>query len=208
MIAVLSDLHARPDKFDHAFWPAMTRAEAILCLGDTVGYGKDPGGAIQRVQENCDVVIKGNHDAAATHQLPWFLEGIPDWLSETLERVEELPPEQFEWLASRPLTAEWNGIEMFHASRHDPLMGFLSPGPEAAKHLEEQPGHLSLVGHTHQALAIGSKNGQQVLWDPEGGELDLALADKWVLNPGALGMKAASWLELDQDRGLARWHFM
>ncbi|MEN8098172.1 MAG: metallophosphoesterase family protein [Chloroflexota bacterium] len=60
-VLIFSDLHAN---WEALLW--MQRAEpepdAILFLGDAVGYGPDPGPCIQWLQANATAAVQGNHD--------------------------------------------------------------------------------------------------------------------------------------------------
>ena len=65
LYAIFSDIHANPQAFDKALADAREQgAERFLCLGDVVGYGPDPRGAVKSVRAACGVTLMGNHDAA------------------------------------------------------------------------------------------------------------------------------------------------
>ena len=204
MIAVFSDLHGNAAALREAL-PRMEAAEKIFCLGDTVGYRRHPEAAVRLVRETCHEVLQGNHDAAATGAFPEFLEMIPSWLGATLQDVEELPQELWEWLAALRPQATWGDLEAVHGTFRDPLMEFLEPGTVAQEHLREQSGRVSLAGHTHLPLAISS--GGVFYPSPQTPELHLGRS-AWALNPGSLGIQSSqqSWLELHDD--MARWHFL
>src|SRR2546422_746266 len=53
---------------------AAGRADAILCLGDVVGYGADPGACVERLAERAQVITAGNHEhgVAGLLDLDWF----------------------------------------------------------------------------------------------------------------------------------------
>jgi len=76
-IALMSDIHGNPKAFKNALDDAKRKkADRIVCLGDVVGYGYDPASCIALAKENCDIVIKGNHDAGVAGELSlrWFSE--------------------------------------------------------------------------------------------------------------------------------------
>ena len=67
-IAIMSDVHGNPKAFRAALDDAKkNKAEKIILLGDVVGYGYDPMACIKLAKENCDVVLKGNHDAQSAN---------------------------------------------------------------------------------------------------------------------------------------------
>ena len=63
--AILSDLHGN----EPALLAVLKRLHKLLpdrvvCLGDLVGYNPFPAFCVQFALENCDFVIRGNHDKA------------------------------------------------------------------------------------------------------------------------------------------------
>ena len=101
LYAIFSDIHANPQAFDKAAADAREQgAERCLCLGDVVGYGPDPHGAVKRVRAVCGVTLMGNHDAATA--------GLIDtWNFRTEARVQAarharmLDHDELEWLRQR-----------------------------------------------------------------------------------------------------------
>lgn len=204
MIAVFSDLHGNASALREAL-PEIQKADYVFCLGDTVGYRRHPEEAVRLVREVCDGVLQGNHDAAATGQLDDFWEMIPDWLARSLDDVQSLPDELFEWLAVLQPSALWENKEAVHGTLRDPLMEFLEPGASAQEHLAMQKTKVSLAGHTHLPLALSSRS---VFWpNPETSELRLG-DTAWALNPGSLGVssKQQTWMEIDEE--VVRWRFL
>jgi predicted phosphodiesterase len=203
MIAVFSDIHGNEEHL-RAVLSEMHSVGAILCLGDLVGYRRHPQATVHLVRENCSATLLGNHDAAATGQLDAFLERLPFWLRRTLDDVEDLPSDLFQWLATRPPGGVWREMEIVHGTLRDPLMEFLEPGPAAESHFTLQRQRISLAGHTHRPLALSPEGA----FLPRRGspECDIS-SGRWALNPGSLGLRrGASWMELGTD--YARWHFL
>jgi hypothetical protein len=63
--AIISDLHANLESLEAVLADMQPHAEAVICLGDIVGYNANPNECLALVQKVCDVVIAGNHDEAA-----------------------------------------------------------------------------------------------------------------------------------------------
>ncbi len=64
-IAVISDIHGNA----HALEAVLARidtldADEIVCLGDIVGYGPNPGECLEMIVRHCGVIIQGNHEEA------------------------------------------------------------------------------------------------------------------------------------------------
>jgi predicted phosphodiesterase len=65
-IAVISDVHSNLEALTSALETIETRrVDEIVCLGDTVGYGANPGECLSLVRSRCSIILQGNHDAAA-----------------------------------------------------------------------------------------------------------------------------------------------
>ena len=64
---ILSDIHANLEALEAVLSDAQDRGgfDVIWSLGDTVGYGPDPGACIDRIREYDLVAVAGNHDYAA-----------------------------------------------------------------------------------------------------------------------------------------------
>ncbi len=64
---ILSDIHANLEALNAVLWDAAAQHyQAVLCLGDIVGYGPNPNEVTAWVREHADVVIRGNHDKACS----------------------------------------------------------------------------------------------------------------------------------------------
>jgi diadenosine tetraphosphatase ApaH/serine/threonine PP2A family protein phosphatase len=62
-IAVFGDVHANLEALDAALDAiSLARADAIVCLGDIVGYGAEPKECIARLRQTASLIVAGNHD--------------------------------------------------------------------------------------------------------------------------------------------------
>jgi len=63
--AIISDIHGNCFAFEAVLARmAELDVEALVCLGDIVGYGPHPGECIDLVVKYCEYVVQGNHDQA------------------------------------------------------------------------------------------------------------------------------------------------
>ncbi len=62
-IIIFGDLHANWEAW-LALQQAEPRPDAVLCLGDTVGYGPDPKRCLDSVRMHATAAIQGRHDGA------------------------------------------------------------------------------------------------------------------------------------------------
>lgn len=188
---ILSDIHANLEALNAVLWDAAPRFyQAVLCLGDIVGYGPNPNEVTAWVRNHADVVIRGNHDKACS--------GVDSYDSfntvaqcSSLWTKEELLPEHAQWLLNLNrgpvLVEEFNLVHgapddedryMFH--EHEAERGFA---------YAYQP--LTFFGHTH---VQGGFIGELCRRSFEVSRLNMfpsqiaILPDRsYLLNPGAVG---------------------
>jgi predicted phosphodiesterase len=88
--AIVSDIHANLQAWTAVLQDiARHRIDAILCLGDVVGYGPNPQEVLQSVRQHVDTLLLGNHDAAlcgmiAPVQFNTHALAILDWTQRVL----------------------------------------------------------------------------------------------------------------------------
>ena len=61
---LLSDVHSNLEALYTCLELAAGKYDTAVCLGDLVGYGPNPNEVIDKVQNLCQPVIRGNHDKA------------------------------------------------------------------------------------------------------------------------------------------------
>jgi len=171
-VLVVSDIHGN--------WPALEAVarephDAVICLGDIVGYGPDPAACVQWVAVHGTCVVQGKHDRANAEHVPSRCRPEFEWLAEAVAPVtaERLSDEERTFLSDLPHWGfqELDGrrIACVHARPSDPLYGYLPPDPATWAHeVEGIHADLMLVGHTHVPL-------------------DLAIGRRRVINPGSVG---------------------
>lgn len=114
---VISDIHGNMEALRalDAYWGARLEAfDRIICLGDLVDYGPDPGAVIDWVQSHATNVVRGNHDHAmatgeSCRSAPAFLEASL-LTRDRLRRV--LSEQQIVYLNALPLSDALNEPEV------------------------------------------------------------------------------------------------
>jgi len=130
--------------------------DALICLGDMVGYGPEPGACVRRILDEGALVLRGNHDhALATGAAP----GCPpsfQWLAEATAGLgaAQLSTAERGALAKLPLRAseliDGQLYHLVHATPTDPMYRHLEPTSEDwAREVREIGPEVLLVGHTH-----------------------------------------------------------
>jgi predicted phosphodiesterase len=204
-VAVISDIHGNRHAFESVLEAvAASDATELWCLGDLVGYGAEPDACVELAREHAAVCLAGNHDLAATGQLPLnaFTRGAGlsvQWTSEVMRE------HNLAYLAGLSPQGQEGEIGLYHASPRDPVWEYVLSALLAGLCLDEQRQRVCLIGHSHVALAFTRRSGELATGEPRraGSELDLAEGE-WLLNPGSVGQprdgdRRAAWLLLDLD---------
>jgi predicted phosphodiesterase len=68
-VLIVSDIHGNVAALE-AVAAAAREWDALVCLGDLVGYGPAPGPVVRWVRGHATVVVQGNHDRALADDVP------------------------------------------------------------------------------------------------------------------------------------------
>jgi diadenosine tetraphosphatase ApaH/serine/threonine PP2A family protein phosphatase len=207
-IALLSDIHANRE----AFTACLAHAESAgvdryVFLGDYVGYGADPGWAVDTVKayvERGAVAVQGNHDAAI---------GVPRRMSTSAEVALEWTRPRLDWsqrdfLARLPLCIEEDERLYVHANAWAPdRWGYILGPAEAGRSFQATTCRLSFCGHVHvpQLYHLAPPTTIGAVAPVPGKTVPLLLPHRWLAVLGSVGqprdgVPAAAYGILDTDR--------
>lgn len=216
--AILSDVHSNLPALEAVLNDvAEQHVDALLYLGDAVGYGAEPGPVIELLRTHCSV-LECTADSQ-TARLPIWLAGNHEW--GLLERAErglftpdaltaldrsrvELTPAQLELLAALPQRIDLqldDGLiaTLTHAAPTDPIgtLRYIDNEELAASDAQLLVGQLGLVGHTHFPRAFyedGVRIGARRHWARQDLHEDYLPGSSFsfgerraILNPGSVG---------------------
>jgi diadenosine tetraphosphatase ApaH/serine/threonine PP2A family protein phosphatase len=133
-------------------------ATAIVCLGDTVGYGADPVACVDLVGERAVRQVAGNHEWGALGRLDlaWF---NPVARDATVWTAARLDPAQARYLEALPLVATLEEATLVHASPIAPEeWDYLLDAEDGLEAFRAFDTRLCFVGHSHRAAvwSVGS----------------------------------------------------
>ena len=191
LIALFADIHANREAFSACLAHAQTiGAERIVLLGDYVGYGADPGWAVDEVMrlvETGAVAVRGNHDEAVFNPDTGMNETAQtaiDWTRDKLSTAQR------DFLRSLPLTVEDGERLYVHASAHRPGDWEYVIGADAAQRsFLATSRHVTLCGHVHvPELYHFSATGKLASFTP-GADVALPFSPqrRWLAVLGAVG---------------------
>ncbi|ASA77897.1 metallophosphoesterase [Thermococcus sp. 5-4] len=158
LIALISDIHSNLEALK-AVWREVKSADAVLCMGDLVGYGASPNEVVDFVRKQMEkrtfLCVRGNHDNAIAFGAEWgfnpYARQAVRWhqrvmTSENLEFLRRLPVRQlFTDDAGRSYL-------LIHGSPRAPIDEYLFPwfsDEEFRAVLSYVRQDDLLVGHTH-----------------------------------------------------------
>ncbi|MGH9378690.1 MAG: metallophosphoesterase family protein [Terriglobia bacterium] len=201
---ILSDLHAGLEAFEACLRAADGRFDAVVCLGDVVGYGPDPNAVIDLLRRQISpihavgAVIRGNHDKAccgiaSADDFNLWAKAATYWTRSVLTE------EHAGFLRELPLGPKvLPGFEIVHGSERDEDE-YVMNASGAIPILQAQQLQLVFFGHTHtqggfflgpQSLSrrIGAGSASNS-FAGEGRVLSIHLEDetRYLINPGSVG---------------------
>jgi len=191
LYGIISDVHSNLEGLN-AVLAELDRegVESILCCGDIIGYGADPGDCLELLLERGIRSIRGNHERG----LADLEEGrLPQMNPLALEALhysrDRLSRDQQELLISLPDHLEADGCFLvFHGSPADPDMYVLDEfeARYSFKSLRNEYGEpanrICFIGHTHVCTVF------ILLEDEE------QMAGGTVVKPGRLDLPEEIWV--------------
>ena len=190
--AIISDLHANLEALQAVLEDASSRVDAVICLGDIVGYNANPHECLRLVRETCAVVIAGNHDQAACGVRRY--DDFNDWARQAMDWTRrQLSAAEVAYLKAMPDTAPFgNGWLAAHGSPRDTdeylfdALGFESAFDVLRRLRPATRG--CFVGHTHLPMIWECRaEGQVVQVGAQSRTVTLDPASRYIVNPGSVG---------------------
>ena len=220
-LALISDLHANLAAFEAVLAHLDAQApDAIVCLGDLVGYGPQPNEVVDLVRKRGIPCVEGNHDAGVNGRMPvgHFREPNQSVIQWTRDH---LTPDNLAFLQSLPLILDASclppttnpacrqagtntptTILFVHSSPIEPeKWTYLNSAVKCRQVMEQVDADLVFVGHTHIQGFVAAELG---VFGFEKGE-------RYVVNPGAVGQNRdgdprAGYAMLDLDAWTCDFH--
>jgi len=184
--AILSDIHGNLEALRAVLEDAAHRADATLCLGDTVGYGADPGPCVELMGERAMASVAGNHEYAVTGRmdLQWFNPYAREAAQRTHDRLDG---DCRAYLAGLPLVTEIDDAVLVHASPARPDdWDYVLSAEDGFAVLAHFATRLCFIGHSHVpgAWSIASAGREH-----ERGAVSLRLEQgrRYLVNVGSVG---------------------
>lgn len=207
---LMADVHGNLEALEAALASVPSNSD-IVCLGDMVGYGPDPGPCLQRLADRDARMILGNHDAAVLGRIPleWFNPMARDAAEWTRGQLDDRWIQRLEGLEE---TVTVPGITGVHGTPEDPLMEYLMNAPRAENAARRVSTPILGVAHTHTPAFYRPENGgyRAVSLEPGRSYEYRTEGPAAVVNPGSVGQPRdgdprACYLEVKADPPTLRW---
>ena len=213
---VLSDIHSNLEALDTVLRAAAHKFDAVVILGDLVGYGADPNAVVERVQALQPIAsVRGNHDKVAAG-----LEDADDFNPMARAAAnwtrDSLTPQTLEYLRSLPagpLVVD-DLMEICHGSPIDEDL-YVVADLDIARSIAVAQRPLCLFGHTHVALCARMDTRDRLsISTPDGNpelRAELVPDTAYLVNPGSVGQPRdgdarAAYAIVDTDKKLVTLH--
>lgn len=208
-LAVLSDIHANQEALLAVLEDLRTQSpDAVINLGDAVGYGPDPNAVIHLLRREGISCIQGNHEQGV------LFPEKRDWFNPTTRKSLEitlglLSPKTIAVLGTWPMAIQRETFLAVHGCPPDDPFDYLFEyEPETLPKLfAEFPQRICFVGHTHM-LHLASWDGHAATLDEiEPGTFRLDEGRRYIINVGSVGQPrdgtlAAKYVVWDSDRAM------
>lgn len=189
-VAVVSDIHGNLPALETVLSRIESEgADALLCCGDLVGYGANPGECIDIIQSKATRCIRGNHEVALLD--PRHADAFNEYAREAIYwTMGELSKSQMDYIKSLSDGARWEDIILAHGSLLDPDEYVFSEH-QADANLNVMPCRIGCIGHTHYPEAYAMDPDGMVISNPDDvfGEGIFELLDgyRYLINVGSVG---------------------
>lgn len=191
-IALLADLHANREAITACLAHAETqRIDRFVVLGDVVGYGADPGFAVETVRalvRSGGTAVLGNHDHAAVRG---EIGGMNPNAGKAIDWTRrQLGADHLDFLARLPYAVEDEDRLYVHANAWAPEnWGYVHSSLDAGRSLRATRQRLTFCGHVHPPLLFATARGDAVTrFVPRSGvAIPLPGPRRWLAVVGSAG---------------------
>ena len=188
-IAVISDIHGNMEALREVFADIeASMVEAVICLGDMIGYGPDPEAVVQQIISRRITTVMGNHELAVvdTSCLDWF---NPAARKSIVTSIPWLSDESINFISGLGSSVTMHAGRFVHGFPPDSAITYLFQVNEGglAESFHRMDEQICFVGHTHKMVMVSS-DGLQITETPlKQGLVKLHPNRQYIINNGSVG---------------------
>jgi predicted phosphodiesterase len=190
-IAILSDIHGNLEALREVLADIeRSRTDAVLCLGDNIGYGPDPERVVELIRERHIPCVMGNHELGLVDEayLDWF--NISARASLLLTR-QLIGSETLDYLRQLRPVLSLEGCLCVHGCPPDSVTTYLFQVSDAdlQKVFRNMKEDICFVGHTHdlELMRFDGKEIARTFLARGEISLDRDPGQKAIINVGSVG---------------------
>jgi diadenosine tetraphosphatase ApaH/serine/threonine PP2A family protein phosphatase len=184
---VVSDVHSNIEALDAVF-ASLRDDDALLCLGDIVGYGPNPNECVEKIRARATATVLGNHDVAAIDNfgLAYFNPAAREAMRWT---QSVLSAENLAWLDSLGYEFRMPEFLLVHGAPKPNYFEYILDKAAAARAFAATDAPIIFIGHTHIAEYYAQHPDGRIEHEhlQHGGEIALAEGVRYLINVGSIG---------------------
>ena len=187
---ILSDIHGNLPALEAVSRRiAQVSPDFVYCLGDTVGYNPFPHECIKWVKENCNLVVKGNHDLAIVTRGKEPDGMNPLAISTAIFSYGELGSGELSWLDNLPMFQQMDLLNstFVHSGIASPYnWEYVLMEDDALYQMSHMKTQFLFIGHSHKPGFWLENRG---IWVPADSSQTYRLParSKHIINVGSVG---------------------
>lgn len=209
---IFSDTHANLEALEAVLRQFdKQRVEALVCIGDTVGYGAQPNECCDRVRTLTRHTILGNHDAAVAGRMDYSY--YYDAAREALDHHSNtITSDNMKWLRTLRYREADGDTHFCHGSPLDlEQFDYIFTTDQAATciPIRERLGQVTFIGHSHlcKSYALGKERVYEVITK----RFEVHPEFRYIVSVGSVGQPRdhdprASFTIYDSDEGVFEFH--
>lgn len=186
--AVIADVHGNLEALEAVLKRLKEESfDALLFLGDSVGYGPNPNECVEILKNNAQVLLAGNHDRAVVGLVDTaffnpYARSAVEWTQEVLK------DENKKLLASLPIDKEMRDENLYlvHSTPKEPeKWHYLINVWDAYKNFPFFSEKICLIGHSHiPAIIEEPPEGKINIFDDKAA---IKENHRYIINAGSVG---------------------
>lgn len=187
-VIIIGDIHSNLEAFQAVLGHAQQHGgfDNVWCLGDTVGYGPDPGPCVDLLRQHDPLNVAGNHDYGSTGMADLSVFN-PNAAFACRWTARQLSGPQKEYLKGLPLTLNEDAFTFAHGSLRDPLWEYLVDAETATATFQLLRTPRCLVSHSHIPFLCADASRGPVFERLQDGKPFGLKDQRLILNPGSVG---------------------
>jgi len=162
--------------------------DAIISLGDNIGYGPEPDEVVKALVERRVASVLGNHELALHN--PAYLKKLNFTSRESLEITRDLlSPDSLEFCRDLPAKIVMHDARFVHGSPPDSVTSYIWDASTAklTRLFDTFPEKLCCYGHTHDLARFVGRDHGYVREVVEMEIIPLMDDFRYLINPGSVG---------------------